>query len=911
MDQQILGFIQGILHPGDKCIMFIDAGLVREWVKTSRILVLVEHSGEHGFFICISSKATITNSEDISIEKTIPVDDNFKCEIDTSGVDVLGADIYVKITYQKQKLLFELPYSQKANMFVDMISKVSEAYSLRMGPLPNFSWLQKYKIIDHNNSSNQFSNLNVDNGSLNNLETKSIKSGMGFEDNFSDMFITDDDSICDTSKEKDTDSIDSRTNDLSSPDNFGNLPRQSIALGATPLAARESVIRIQMAMREDDYTYLENFKIFIGTWNVNGQAPTISTTDWLSSDDDPPDFYAIGFQELDLSKEVFIFNDTPREQEWLSAVKNGLHPKAQYRKIKLIRLIGMMLIVFVKEQHIEHIHNISAETVGTGIMGKLGNKGGVAVRFDFHSTSICFVNCHLAAHVEEYERRNQDYNDICARMVFNQFKPPKFIKDHDHIYWFGDMNYRLMGLDTDQVKAFIDKECYSILQEHDQLTIQHGLKRVFVGYSEGPVKFLPTYKYDPGTNQWDSSEKSRPPAWCDRVLWKGEHMKQLCYRSHPSLLISDHKPVSAIFESGIKVVDNNKYRKIYEEVLKKLDKLENEFLPQVTVDKTEIHFEKVSFIEMQTQYLTIANTGQVPVQFEFIKKLNDTRFCKEWLTIKPFMSFIMTGEKCDIELEVYVDKHTASKLNTGQDRMYDILVLHLEGGKDIFITVTGSYTPSCFGSSLEALVRMHVPIRDIPVEVLINMETLTAPNNSMDLPFEIPKEIWLLVDHLYSKGMTQEDLFQQPGLHNEIQQIRENLDTGNWELNVSVHSVAEALLLFLEALAEPVIPYSSYHTCLECSNNFAQCKQVLSHIPKVHKNVFRYIIDFLKELLCYSSANKLDPKMLATIFSGVLLKQPPGEVPNNQSVYKKISHQLIERKKATFIYHFLMNDFDD
>jgi hypothetical protein len=47
------------------------------------------------------------------------------------------------------------------------------------------------------------------------------------------------------------------------------------------------------------------------------------------------------------------------------------------------------------------------------------------------------------------------------------------------------------------------------------------------------------------------------------------------------------------------------------------------------------------------------------------------------------------GDKCDVYLEVYVDKKSAYKLNSGEDKLYDILVLHLEGGKDIFITVTG------------------------------------------------------------------------------------------------------------------------------------------------------------------------------------------------------------------------------
>ncbi|KAG8290169.1 Type II inositol 1,4,5-trisphosphate 5-phosphatase [Homalodisca vitripennis] len=211
----------------------------------------------------------------------------------------------------------------------------------------------------------------------------------------------------------------------------------------------------------------------------------------------------------------------------------------------------MMLLVFVQKHHMAYVRSVASETVGTGIMGKMGNKGGVSVRMELHNTSICFVNSHLAAHVEEFERRNQDFHDICARTSFTMFLPPKGIKDHDQVYWLGDLNYRITELDPRVVKEFVEQRNYRPVLEYDQLRQQHRQKTVFAGYTEGEITFRPTYKYDPGSDEWDSSEKNRAPAWCDRILWRGEGMKQLTYRSHPQLRISDHKPVSAIFMSDV------------------------------------------------------------------------------------------------------------------------------------------------------------------------------------------------------------------------------------------------------------------------------------------------------------------------------------------------------------------------
>lgn len=75
----------------------------------------------------------------------------------------------------------------------------------------------------------------------------------------------------------------------------------------------------------------------------------------------------------------------------------------------------------------------------------------------------------------------------------------------------------------------------------------------------------------------------------------------------------------------------------------------------------------------------------------------------------------------DISLDVYVSKDSVTLLNSGEDKIEEILVLHLDRGKDYFLTISGSYLPSCFGTSLEALCRMRRPIREVPVTKLIDL----------------------------------------------------------------------------------------------------------------------------------------------------------------------------------------------
>ena len=75
-------------------------------------------------------------------------------------------------------------------------------------------------------------------------------------------------------------------------------------------------------------------------------------------------------------------------------------------------LVGLLLLIFVKKNLLPKINDVRTCSTSTGIMGMLGNKGGIGISMNIYDSNVCFVSSHLAAHTENVEGRNLDFKNI-------------------------------------------------------------------------------------------------------------------------------------------------------------------------------------------------------------------------------------------------------------------------------------------------------------------------------------------------------------------------------------------------------------------------------------------------------------------------------------------------------------------
>ncbi|XP_066555917.1 synaptojanin-1 isoform X2 [Amia ocellicauda] len=390
------------------------------------------------------------------------------------------------------------------------------------------------------------------------------------------------------------------------------LTTSSLYVSEPILQSASPRVLLGMCQNYHKYTKPRRVRVFVGTWNVNGgkQFRSIAfrnqtLTDWLldapqkagspnfqDSRKTPIDIFAIGFEEMvELNAGNIVSASTTNQKLWAAELQKTLSRDHKYVLLASEQLVGVCLFVFIRPQHAPYIRDVAVDTVKTGMGGATGNKGGVAIRMLFHTTSICFVCSHFAAGQSQVKERNDDYNEIARKLSFPM---GRLLFSHDYVFWCGDFNYRI-DLPNEEVKELIRQQNWEALTAGDQLVNQKSAGQIFKGFAEGDIDFPPTYKYDLFSDDYDTSEKCRTPAWTDRVLWKRrkwpfdksaedmslvnatlneeEKLKYtwtpgtLLYYGRAELKTSDHRPVVSIIDVDVLEVDPEARHQVYKEVI--------------------------------------------------------------------------------------------------------------------------------------------------------------------------------------------------------------------------------------------------------------------------------------------------------------------------------------------------------
>ena len=172
------------------------------------------------------------------------------------------------------------------------------------------------------------------------------------------------------------------------------------------------------------------------------------------------------------------------------------------------------------------------------------------LQFCYNNKYFCFTTAHFCAG-ESKENYNQRKNELISILTSNisSSKKPKYNSNY-YYFIFGDLNFRIqMNKENISKSDSIEKEklfeMKDIMISNDELN--NFLKKIPT-LEEGIINFLPTFKYIKNTNKYNLQK--RCPAWTDRILFGKSNensIKQIFY-DDIDINISDHRPVSSLFQ---------------------------------------------------------------------------------------------------------------------------------------------------------------------------------------------------------------------------------------------------------------------------------------------------------------------------------------------------------------------------
>ncbi|KAG2289153.1 hypothetical protein Bca52824_048757 [Brassica carinata] len=403
-----------------------------------------------------------------------------------------------------------------------------------------------------------------------------------------------------------------------------------IKLAAGPL---DSVIE-RICLKGNTYARQDSVKILIGTWNVGeGRASRGALMSWLGSDVSDVGIVAVGLQEVDMGA-GFLAMSTAKEtvgvegsvvgKWWIDAIGNALDERNTFERMGSRQLAGLLISLWVRKDIRTHVGDLDVAAVPCGFGRAIGNKGGVGLRIRVYDRIMCFVNCHLAAHLEAVTRRNADFNHIYRSMVFSKGQslytvPAGFGASSSTQAQKNNTNTNII---TEEEKSDLAAADFVAFFGDFNYRAEMSEGKVFQGMREALITFPPTYKFEknkPGLGGYDSGRRSvylrGVTELYSEITNQLHFLSAICsallflvlYEACMDVTESDHKPVRCKLHANIAHTDKSVRRQELGKIIKSSEKLRSMFEELRYVPETSVSTNSILLQSQDTFIFSITN----------------------------------------------------------------------------------------------------------------------------------------------------------------------------------------------------------------------------------------------------------------------------------------------------------------
>ncbi|KAG7693168.1 hypothetical protein KL930_004747 [Ogataea haglerorum] len=401
-----------------------------------------------------------------------------------------------------------------------------------------------------------------------------------------------------------------------------------------------------VAERLDMVTRWRKLRMKLITWNLGrmDDCPLDHIRQLLSCNQGYADIYVVGFQE---TIPLTSFSASPKViDQWCDRLLAAL-PPSQFQAVHRYGLLGLTSVLIVKSEIESQVSGYSSRTVGLGYLNWY-NKGCIETQFSIGridqklaGVRVQVFNMHLTHGEEELavEMRNQclkkvqdslgtirnaslagpvpsvEDESVCEPQL-SQVELERIDSETVHqmfkrecrkvVFASGDLNYRL---ESTNVNDYIYKGDYEKLLESDQLRVQKKRGSIFSGFSEGEIRFRPTFK----VTETLEYEDTRVPSYTDRILYSADDgLEQLTY-DVCEVNGSDHLPVVAEFVLDARMVDFGALKAVRSEIGAQLDRILNQ-MEIVDISPSLIEVDVVAGIR-EVLEVTVSNLTDEPLRY--------------------------------------------------------------------------------------------------------------------------------------------------------------------------------------------------------------------------------------------------------------------------------------------------------